>query len=190
MEVFAFISGLLYLILEIKQSKLMWIIGALSAMAYIYIFARSSLFAAMGLQIYYLAVSIYGFYEWQRDKAKGKESGSGSDIFYRIIPFKSLIVSLLFALIVFMLLLTILRNMTGDPMPAVDALATSLSIMATLWLSKSFIHQWLVWIAVDLLSAGLFISQGLYLTSVLYIIYTVSAAYGYCHWKKNGLQVR
>ena len=45
MEYFAFITGLLYLVLEIRQNSIMWVVGVISAMAYIIVFAESSLFA-------------------------------------------------------------------------------------------------------------------------------------------------
>lgn len=198
MEYFAFFSGLLYLFLEIKQNRLMWIVGVLSAIAFIYVFAQSRLFAAMGLQVYYLAVSVYGFYKWKKDEREaesGTKASTGlkaeteAPLLYRIVTWKVLVLSAIATLSVFAALLTFLKNMTGDPMPATDALATSLSIVATLWLSRSYIHQWWIWIAVDAMSTLLFLSQGLYLSSLLYVIYTVCAFYGYFHWRSKGERI-
>lgn len=198
MEYFAFFSGLLYLFLEIKQNRLMWIVGVLSAIAFIYVFAQSRLFAAMGLQVYYLAVSVYGFYKWKKDEREAESGAKASTglkaeteapLLYRIVTWKVLVLSAIATLSVFAALLTFLKNMTGDPMPATDALATSLSIVATLWLSRSYIHQWWIWIAVDAMSTLLFLSQGLYLSSLLYVIYTVCAFYGYFHWRSKGERI-
>ena len=68
MEIFAFITGIAYLVLEIFQNKYMWLVNLLCAAAYAVVFAQSRLYAAMGLQIYYVLMSIYGFWAWQRDK--------------------------------------------------------------------------------------------------------------------------
>lgn len=198
MEYFAFITGLLYLILEIRQNSIMWVVGGISAIAYIIVFAENSLFAAMGLQVYYAAVSLYGFYRWRKDKRlarrREEETGdvtrNGDEIVYRHIGVRDLLLSMLLFAAVFASLLTFLRNMTGDPMPLADALATALSIVATWWLSRSYICQWLVWVCVDILSAWLFFSQELYLTSVLYLIYTVCAIYGFYHWRKSGVLIK
>lgn len=198
MEYFAFITGLLYLILEIRQNSIMWVVGVISAMAYIIVFAESSLFAAMGLQVYYAAVSLYGFYRWRKDKklaanpekeAEGETEGSHG-IVYRHIGIRDLLLGVLLFAAIFVSLLTFLRNMTGDPMPLADALATALSIVATWWLSRSYICQWLVWVCVDILSAYLFFSQELYLTAILYLIYTVCALYGFYHWRKCGVLIK
>lgn len=198
MEYFAFITGLLYLILEIRQNSIMWVVGVISAMAYIIVFAESSLFAAMGLQVYYAAVSLYGFYRWRKDKklaanpekeAEGETEGSHG-IVYRHIGIRDLLLGVLLFAAIFVSLLTFLRNMTGDPMPLADALATALSIVATWWLSRSYICQWLVWVCVNILSAYLFFSQELYLTAILYLIYTVCALYGFYHWHKCGVLIK
>ena len=176
----------------------MWVVGGISAIAYIIVFAESSLFAAMGLQVYYAAVSLYGFYRWREDKRLSKHrdkdaergAGKGDEIIYRHIGMRDLLLSVLLFAAVFVSLLTFLRNMTGDPMPLADALATALSIVATWWLSRSYIHQWLIWVAVDLLSAYLFLSQELYPTALLYIIYTVCAVYGFYHWRREGVIIK
>ncbi|MEF9931691.1 MAG: nicotinamide riboside transporter PnuC [Bacteroidales bacterium] len=184
-EYFGFLSGLLYLIFEIKQVKLMWLVGVLSAIAYIIVFAESSLFAAMGLQVYYLIISVYGWFEWKRGK-KELENESNISIFYRNPSKKVIAVSFAAFILIFILLLTILKNLTGDPMPVADAIATSLSIVATYWLSKSYRAQWLIWVVVNIITVGLCLTQSLYVTSILYVIYAVSAVYGYFHWGKRG----
>ena len=76
MEYFGFVTGLLYLIWEIRQNNLMWVVGILSALAYAVVFAQSALWAAMLFQVYYFFVSIYGLVCWSRDK-KLVASGSG-----------------------------------------------------------------------------------------------------------------
>lgn len=219
-EYFGFVTGVLYLVFEIKQMKLMWLVGILSALAYIVIFAGSSLYAAMGLQVYYLGVSIYGWLEWrrgekvlaamkrgQKEAAGGKRSGKEdvnklkkndiaeegagpAGIFYRVPTRKTILWSTACFLVIFGLLLTVLRNLTGDPMPVADAAATALSVIATYWLSRSFRAQWLIWIAVNILTVLLCVTQQLYVTSGLYIIYVIFAVYGYFHWGRKGTLLR
>ncbi len=93
-------------------------------------------------------------------------------------------------LAIFGLLVTVLKNLTGDPMPAADAAATALSVVATYWLSRSYRAQWLIWIVVNIITVIFCFTQQLYLTSALYVIYTVSAFYGYLHWGRKGILLR
>jgi nicotinamide mononucleotide transporter len=200
MEYFGFVTGLLYLIWEIRQNNLMWVVGILSAVAYAYVFADSALWAAMLFQVYYFFVSIYGLISWRRDK-KLMAAGSGEptagasgaaavpSITYRVIPLRSLVVSGVACVVIFASIYWLLARFTGDPMPVLDAVVATLGIVATYWLGKSYIHQWLVWVAVNVLSVYMFVSQDLYLTAFLYILYTLCAFYGFLHWKRKGVEI-
>jgi nicotinamide mononucleotide transporter len=66
-----------------------------------------------------------------------------------------------------------------------DSLTTALSITATWMLAKKIIEHWLIWIFVDLLSAGLYIYKELWPTVILFLIYTFMALIGYLEWKKH-----
>ena len=197
MEYFGFVTGLLYLIWEIRQNNLMWVVGILSALAYAVVFAHSALWAAMLFQVYYFFVSIYGLISWRRDK-KLLASGSGETaavdssaalITYRIVTPKALFVSAVACAAIFAAIYWVLARFTGDPMPVADAVVATLGIVATCWLGKAYLHQWLLWVAVNVLSVWMFISQGLYLTAFLYLLYTLCAFYGFLHWKKKGVEI-
>ena len=160
----------------------MWVVNALTALAYIIVFAQNSLYAAMGLQIYYLSISFYGFFTW-------KKEGQGS-IVYKYAGKRDIVVGIVIFTAFFLPLLTFLKGMTGDPIPAADAFCTALSVVATLWLSRLYIHQWLLWLVVDIVYVGLFIHQGLVLTAILYFLYSLSALYGFYHWKNKGVLLK
>jgi len=55
-------------------------------------------------------------------------------------------------------------------------------------LAKKFIEQWLIWIFVDALSAGLYIYKNLYPTAVLFVVFTIMAVVGYFQWRKIMLE--
>ena len=64
LEYFGVITGFLYLLLEIRQHKAMWVVGFLTSLVYVFVFFFSKIYADMGLNIYYVAISIYGFKKW------------------------------------------------------------------------------------------------------------------------------
>ena len=45
-------------------------------------------------------------------------------------------------------------------------------------------EQWLVWLAVDLISFGLYIYKDIPLTAGLYALYSALAVAGYLRWRK------
>lgn len=191
-EYFGFVTGLLYLFWEIRQNNMMWIVGILSALAYMVVFAQNALYASMSFQVYYLAVSIYGLWVWRRSKRIAKENPDvegDNPIVYRVAGWREFLLGLIAALAVFIALFVFLERFTGDPMPIMDAVITSLGIVATYWLGKLYLQQWLVWIVANILSVILFFSQALYPTALLYVLYTVCALYGYIHWLKKGVKL-
>ena len=79
-----------------------------------------------------------------------------------------------------------LLRFLGDPKSVADAGATVLSAIATWWLAKSYPQQWLLWIVADAVSVWICWEQGMMSMAVLYIIYAISAIYGYYHWMRKG----
>ncbi len=200
MEYFGFVTGLLYLVWEIRQNNLMWVVGIQSALAYAFVFAQSGLYAAMGFQIYYFVVSIYGLVCWRRDKRKAADMQASASadatadalsgqILYRMITPKLLLLSGVVAVAVFLFIYVVLEQFTGDPMPVADAVVATLGIVATYWLGKAYLHQWLLWVGVNILSVWMFFEQQLYVTAILYVLYTASAIYGFAHWKRKGVKI-
>ncbi|HMT67514.1 MAG TPA: nicotinamide riboside transporter PnuC, partial [Bacteroidales bacterium] len=65
-EVFGAVTGIAYMILEIRRNIFLWPLGIITSAVYIYVFGREGFYANMGLQVYYLVISIYGWYMWRR----------------------------------------------------------------------------------------------------------------------------
>lgn len=192
LEIFGLLSTLLYLYLEIKQVRIMWIIGFISALIYIVVFYSSNLYASMGLQFYYLFVSVYGWVEWGKaekilEAEHGRNLPEKKVIFLTKMSNKLLICSWLGFAIIFLIIRFLLKDFTDSPSPTIDTLIASLSILATYWLSKAYIYHWIIWIIVNSIGVVFYLQQGLYPTSLLFVAYTGAAIYGYIHWKKNSL---
>jgi len=185
-EIFAFVTGVAYLVLEVLQKNVMWIVGILTAAAAVAVFAVKGLYASMGLNIYYVVVSFIGLYQWRRDRAKvDTEKG---DIHLRRISAGGLAASAAVLVAGTVALYFILRAL-GDPASWLDATVTMLSAIATLWLARSIPEQWLLWIVADITSAVLCLTQGMYWMTALYACYAAGAAYGWFYWRRHGSQI-
>ena len=77
----------------------------------------------------------------------------------------------------------------GDGVSELDAPATVLSVIATWWLTRSYIQQWMLWVVADALTTALCVVNGQYWMAFLYLAYIASAVYGYYHWKKKGVEL-
>ena len=183
-EAFALITGVIYVILEIMQKNAMWVVGILTASACAFSFAVNHVWASMGLNIYYVVMSVIGLYQWRK---AGKQVEEGEIHLKRLTPRVSGISSGLLVLLS-SALIPILRA-TGDPAPVLDAIAVTMSIIGTWWLAMSHLEQWFIWIAADVITTTLCIVTGQYALAALYLAYIGSAVYGYFHWKKRGKYV-
>jgi len=180
-ELLGAILGFAYIFFSIRQSILTWPVGLLTSLLYVWVFLVSKLYADMGLQMYYVVISIYGWYEWLRgNQANHSEPIQVSRLSLKL-GFKLAIISL----IIFFLIWYILENYTDSTVPVADSLATALSIVATWMLARKILEHWLVWIFVDAFSIGLFWYKELYPTVILFVVYTVMAYIGFVEWKKE-----
>lgn len=189
LEYFGVSTGLLYLLLEIKQHRAMWIVGFLTSFFYIFVFFSSKIYADMGLNIYYVIISIYGFWQWTRNK-KEKQLENNSqpeEILYRHITLP-LFIGISFSILsIYLLLYYILHYFTDSPIPVGDAFTTAVGIVATWMLARRIIEHWIFWIIVNCVSVYLYYLRGLYPTMFLYLCYALLAGVGLYTWKKKGI---
>jgi nicotinamide mononucleotide transporter len=176
--------GLLYIFFSIKQHIFTWPTGLFTSLLYIVVFFQSGFYADMGLQVYYVAISIYGWYYWLKGGRKNS-IGHRKKLPPGKTPKKLLINLLLATIIIYAGILFILLKFTDSTVPYMDSLTTALSITATWMLAKKYIEHWLIWIFVDLFSAGLYIYKDLWPTVILFLIYSFMAVLGYIEWKKD-----
>jgi nicotinamide mononucleotide transporter len=180
-EVLGAILGLCYILFSIRQSILTWPTGLATSVLYIFVFFRAKFYADMALQFYYVFISIYGWYLWN----KGNPSEKNNSLPIKQLNFKMIINSVAVSSVLFIVIYFILKNHTDSPVPVMDALTTALSIVATYLLARKFIEHWLIWIFVDLVSAGLYVYKSLWPTVILFVVYTLMAIAGFREWKKD-----
>ena len=139
----------------------------------------------MGLNIYYVIISIYGFRKWTSSN-KAPETTSEIILYRHLTP-------LLFAGIsssifcIFGFLYYTLYNFTDSPIPVGDAFTTAVGIVATWMLARRIIEHWIFWIIVNFVSVYLYYLRDLYPTMFLYLCYAVLAIVGLYTWKKKGI---
>lgn len=185
MEVFSLITGILYLLLEIRQKNAMWIVGILTAGAAVVVFANEHLYASMCLNIYYVIISFWGLYTWKRDARKV----ASEEIHLEKLTLPTALISVSLLTGGTAGFLWLLRTL-GDPMSGLDAFVTILSAIATWWLTRSIPQQWILWIIADALSSWLCWRTGIPWMALLYLVYCMGAVYGLYHWLKGGRYVQ
>lgn len=156
------------------------IIGVLLA-AYLYFFlAHPPLYADGFLNIYYFAMSVYGWYNWVQKK-------EGSQLSYPISWCNRNEMSIGIGLFVlgWVLLYMVLSKFTNSNTPVLDALVSASAVTAMWWMAKRKIENWLAWIFSNIVAIPLNFYKGFMLFTLMYIIFLVLAWLGYLEWEKK-----
>jgi len=178
MEVFGFLTGAACVALLVRQNIWNWPLGIANNLAFIVLFYRTGLYADVGLQGFYIVISVYGWWSWLHG---GRDHGALT--VSRVRPAVGLLLALAVALITAGLT-WLLRRYTNSTVPVLDSLITALSLVAQFMMTRKWIENWPVWIVANCISVGLLIYKGLYVTSALYLVYQVLCVMGLLEWRR------
>jgi nicotinamide mononucleotide transporter len=200
-EIFGAITGILYVIFEIRQNIMLWPIGVITSAVYIWVFFTGKFYADMSLQGYYLIISFMGWYWWLKGsgrrtpsyaKATDGKAGQRAEEEKRTkglsvtrVKLKTALVLALVFLALYFVMWFVLDRFTDSPVPVGDSFITSLSIVATWMLARKIYEHWFLWIVVNAFSVVLFVIKGLYPTVILYIVYCAMSFAGLIAWKRS-----
>ena len=195
MELLGFISGALCVWLVTRQSIWNWPLGVITAGFYIAVFARAGLYSDTGLQVVYLALSFYGWWHWLRGSASRTRDGAtyeartstkaAAALVVSRVPVREMLLLTGAGVAMWLLFYAISSRLPGTKSPLLDAALTATSLVAQYMMTRKYLENWMLWIAVDVAYIGLFLVRGLRLTSVLYAVYLVLAIIGYVQWKRS-----
>jgi nicotinamide mononucleotide transporter len=176
-EAVGVVFGVAYVVLAIREDPWCWPAGMVSVLTYAAVFGHARLYGAAGLQVVYLAFSIYGWHAWRHGGARG-----GRLVVSRV-PARwawglaagssagALGLGLLFA------------RFTDDALPFLDGGTTAVSLAAQWMATRKWLESWLVWIAVDAVYVAMYASRRLHGTAALYLLFLAMAVLGYREWR-------
>jgi nicotinamide mononucleotide transporter len=189
LEWLAFVFSLAYVYLAVKENPWCWPVGLTSVVFAFLVYIRPEvrLYSEATLQVYYMAMSVYGWLMWTRGKIPNNAVTTAVLPISRWSLTQHLIaiglgVGLLF-------LLGYFWSWMGAALPYVDAFTTAFSIIATYMVAQKIIENWLYWIVIDLVSIFMNYDRGLYLFALLFFIYCIVAVYGWLAWRRQLLTV-
>ncbi|HEX6914555.1 MAG TPA: nicotinamide riboside transporter PnuC [Chitinophagaceae bacterium] len=159
------------------------IIGVLLA-AWVYFFqTHPPLYADASLNLYYFAMSVYGWYNWVQKK----------DATHHVFPIswcnaKELRTGILMFLVSWIVIYIVLDRFTNSNTPVLDSLVSASAITAMWWMAKRKIENWLAWTASNLVAIPLNFYKELMLFTLMYVVFLVLAWMGFRSWKKMAEQ--
>lgn len=171
--------GLLYLWLEYKANIWLWAVSIVMPVNSCILYFSKGLYADAGMDVYYMLAAVYGFWMWKFRPGAGKKERpiTHTPVTY-VLPLVGVYG------VAHVALYFLLSRCTDSTVPFWDAMSTALSIVAMWMLSRKYVEEWLVWIAVDTITVSLHLYKGIPLTAGLHFLYIVLAVAGYLRWKR------
>lgn len=178
-EILGFATGAVSVLLAVRESAWNWPIGIANNILFLILFWKTRLYADAVLQVVYVLISIFGWWNWVYGGA-GHTELPISKTRAKVGLFLALITCFSTALLGFGL-----ERYTDSSAPFSDGVTTALSLTAQYMLSRKLLENWWVWMSADVIYVGLYCYKSLYLTALLYSLFFAMCITGYLRWRKS-----
>jgi nicotinamide mononucleotide transporter len=135
------------------------------------------LYGQAGRQVFFLAVSLYGWWRWHRNAEAGpavipRWATAGERLRLAVLAAAGIGVSY------------VVLDALDSWGPLADSWILVGSLLATYSMARGYVEFWLVWIAVDAVGVPLLIRAGFYPSALLYGAYGVFCVVGFMAWRR------
>ena len=186
-EPIAFVLAIVMVVCNIRQVQWGWPLAILSSALYVWVFATAKLYGDAALQILFIVLALWGWWQWRSVPAKLALPHPPPHHPPRHLQGRQglqlLALWIVFWLALWFVIDYFLRSFTDSDAPLADAFVTSGSILGTLLLARKFTANWGVWFVVNVVSTALFASKQLWLSAVLYTLFALMSLYGWRQWR-------
>ena len=184
LEAVAVMLAIMYLVLAIRQNIWCWLCAALSTIIFTVLFFDVRLYMEALLNLFYLAMAVYGWHTWKSGRGSGQE--------LPVVVWSQKLHLLAISVVVAISLVTgyLLDTQSDAAFPYVDSLTTWSAVWATFLVARKVLENWWYWLVIDATMIYVFWAKGLELTAVLYIVYLVLIPVGLLSWTRSYREAR
>lgn len=177
-EVTAVTLALAYLVLAAREHIACWLCAFASTVIYTALFWNVSLLMESALNVYYMGMAVFGWYQWRAG------SGGGSRTISTWTAQRH--VAVIGAVVVLALVTgKMLSVYTQAAWPYLDSLTSWGAVVTTFMVARKILENWIYWFVIDALSIPLYIERQLHLTAALFAVYLVIVVIGYVSWRRR-----
>jgi nicotinamide mononucleotide transporter len=179
LEAASVVFGVLYLLLAIRENIWCWAAGLVGVLLSLVLFWEARLYMESLLQVFYAAMSVYGWYEWRH----GGQRKDGVPI--QVWAWRTHLAAAAAVAVLTAALGAYLRAYTNEAMPFVDSFTTIGALLTTYMVAKKVLENWLYWLVIDSVSAVMYGMRGLYLYAALFVVYLFMVVIGFRAWSRQ-----
>ena len=180
LEVVAVVLALAMVGFNIREIHWGWPLAIVSSLLYCGLFARSKLYGDAGLQIFFAVVALWGWMQWLRG-----HSADGAALHITRLSQRGNWTAVAACLLLWPTIALFLKRFTDTDVPWWDAFPTAVSLVGQYLLGRKYVENWLAWVAVNVVSVALFAYKGLWLTTLLYLVFIVLSVAGWRAWQRR-----
>lgn len=175
----AVVFGIVSVYLSVREKVWSWPTAIVNVSLYVYIFFHAKLYADMGLQVFYILISFYGWWNW----LYGGENRT--ELHVTRLPRRMAVILPIVGIVAAAALGTLLHRNTDADLPYVDSTLTVASLIAQYLMTRKVLENWAIWVVADVAYVAMYINKELYPTAFLYSVFLVLAAMGWVQWKRS-----
>ncbi len=179
LELTAVVLAMTYLLLAVRENSLCWYAAFVSTAIFLVIFWQVKLYMESGLQVYYLIMAIYGWYQWTRG------DGGSRGIAITTWPGNTHIMAIGTVIAASIVSGYFLSNYSDARMPYLDSFTTWGSVVTTYMVAAKVLENWIYWLVIDSVSIFLYLDRELYFTALLFVAYVIIVIFGWLAWRKE-----
>jgi nicotinamide mononucleotide transporter len=179
LEWIAAVAGAVSVYLSARENIWSWPTAIVNVGLYILVFRRTGLYSDMGLQVVYLVLSIYGWYEWLyggKNRSELKVSRATAREWTIVLPI---------AIVFWLALARYTSTISGVALPYLDSGLTTISLVAQWMMTRKILENWVLWIVADIAYAPMYVYKQLPVTGALYALFLVLAVIGLRSWRRS-----
>ena len=187
-ELCAVAFAIAYLLLAVRQRIACWYAAFVSAAIFLYLFRQVGLYMESGLQVFYLAMAVYGWYQWRSvHESNNHESNHQKNrgrLRVNIWPVRYHLPALACIGIATVISGALLAD-TGQRLGYVDSFTTWGSVITTFMVARKVLENWIYWLVIDSVSIYLYLDRELYFTALLFAVYLIIIVFGFVAWLRE-----
>ena len=181
-ELVAVVLAIAYLLLAVRQNRLCWYAAFVSTALYTWLFWEVQLLMESLLNVYYMAMAVYGWWQWRY----GGQGGRPLPV--QTWPWRRHALVIAGVLAASLVSGALLSRYTQAAWPYLDSFTSWAAVVTTFMVARKVLANWGYWMVINSLNVFLFTERGMVLTGLLYLAYLVISLFGWASWYRDYLR--
>lgn len=188
-EYVAVFAGWLSVWYSRKENILVYPVGLINTIIYIYISIDGHLLGEASVNLYYTIMSIYGWMLWSKKDEQQQHHVLNISFSTRKEWLHQLLFFAVFYICIFFSLTYLKKAFAEGAIPWADAFASATAYTGMWLMAKKKVESWYWWIATNIASIPLYFVKQYTFTSVYYLVLLAFAFWGLFEWRNRAKQI-